>query len=160
MNVTTWGRDHYFGATFSDTFASRMALLHAPASTVGKAIAGRSYSFWYTFFKWQLLGIGGRTVVLFFNKFAKERSTELASTIENPCTPQLHSLVVTRIGQQQAVQYLINGVAATQQFYVKTLAVDSVKSFLNRLPKHDDALPHLLSASVSGKPDAKAEVYM
>ena len=37
FNVTGWGRDHYFGATFSNSFASRMALLHAPAAAAGVA---------------------------------------------------------------------------------------------------------------------------
>ena len=36
-NVTTWGRDHYYGATFSNTFVSRKALLHATADSVGTA---------------------------------------------------------------------------------------------------------------------------
>ena len=50
MLPTGWGRQHYFGATFSDTFASRLALLHAPASAVASA-SGRvsvpSAGTWY-----------------------------------------------------------------------------------------------------------------
>jgi hypothetical protein len=35
--VTEWGHDHYYGATFSNTFASRKALLHSTAASVGTA---------------------------------------------------------------------------------------------------------------------------
>ena len=50
FNVTGWGRDHYFGATFSNSFASRMALLHAPAAAAGVAsgrLAVPSAGTWY-----------------------------------------------------------------------------------------------------------------
>jgi hypothetical protein len=39
-SVTEWGRDHYYGATFSNTFASRKALLHSTAASVGTATSG------------------------------------------------------------------------------------------------------------------------
>ena len=37
FNVTLWGQDHYFGATLSNTFVSRQALLHASNRSVGTA---------------------------------------------------------------------------------------------------------------------------
>ena len=37
FNVTEWDRDHYYGATFENTFAHRKALLHSTAASVGKA---------------------------------------------------------------------------------------------------------------------------
>ena len=37
FNVTTWGRSHYYGATFSNTFVSRKALLHSRADSIGAA---------------------------------------------------------------------------------------------------------------------------
>ena len=37
FNTTEWGRDHYYGATFENTFAHRKALLHSTAASVGKA---------------------------------------------------------------------------------------------------------------------------
>jgi hypothetical protein len=37
FNVTEWGRDHYYGATFENTFAHRKALLHSTSASVGKA---------------------------------------------------------------------------------------------------------------------------
>jgi hypothetical protein len=36
-SVTAWGQNHYYGATFSNTFASRKALLHSTAESVGSA---------------------------------------------------------------------------------------------------------------------------
>ena len=37
FNVTEWGRDHYYGATFENTFAHSKALLHAKNNSVGTA---------------------------------------------------------------------------------------------------------------------------
>ena len=37
ISTTNWGGDHYYGATFSNTFASRKALLHATNQSVGTA---------------------------------------------------------------------------------------------------------------------------
>ena len=37
FNVTEWGRDHYYGATFENTFAHRKALLHSTNNSVGTA---------------------------------------------------------------------------------------------------------------------------
>jgi hypothetical protein len=37
FNVTGWGRDHYYGATFENTFAHSKALLHSKAHSVGSA---------------------------------------------------------------------------------------------------------------------------
>jgi hypothetical protein len=37
FNVTGWGRDHYYGATFENTFAHNKALLHSTKYSVGKA---------------------------------------------------------------------------------------------------------------------------
>ena len=37
FNVTEWGRDHYYGATFENTFAHRKALLHSTNTSVGTA---------------------------------------------------------------------------------------------------------------------------
>ena len=37
FNVTGWGRDHYYGATFENTFAHSKALLHSTNQSVGKA---------------------------------------------------------------------------------------------------------------------------
>ena len=37
MYVTSWSGDHLYGATFSNTFASRKALLHATNESVGTA---------------------------------------------------------------------------------------------------------------------------
>jgi hypothetical protein len=37
FNVTTWGRDHYYGATFENTFVHHSALLHSTKDSVGTA---------------------------------------------------------------------------------------------------------------------------
>ena len=50
IRAVEWGREHYFGATFSDTFASRKALLHAPANATGRAVGSMivpSAGTWY-----------------------------------------------------------------------------------------------------------------
>ena len=39
LSVTGWGRDHYYGATFENTFAHRKALLHSSAGAVGQAVS-------------------------------------------------------------------------------------------------------------------------
>ena len=40
FSVTNWGQDHFYGATFSNTFASRKALLHSTKDAVGTATSG------------------------------------------------------------------------------------------------------------------------
>ena len=37
FNVTGWGRDHYYGATFENTFVHSKALLHATKDSTGTA---------------------------------------------------------------------------------------------------------------------------
>ena len=41
FKVTHWGQDHLYGATFSNTFASRKALLHSTKDSIGTATSGR-----------------------------------------------------------------------------------------------------------------------
>lgn len=41
--VTPWGGDHLYGATFSNTFASRKALLHSTAGASGTATSSAIY---------------------------------------------------------------------------------------------------------------------
>lgn len=40
FKVTEWGREHLYGATFSNTFASRKALLSAAPDAIGTATSG------------------------------------------------------------------------------------------------------------------------
>ena len=56
FNVTAWGQDHYFGATLSNTFVSRQALLHATNQSIGTATGTASIpkaGAWYAIVRYE-----------------------------------------------------------------------------------------------------------